>query len=164
VSLELQPYKEPLELDELIFLENKELKERGQYLKIYRLLMFFSLLIPFAGAWYRVSENAPNSFSPLRYFFSAGVLLFISTVATFLSYRVYHRKVRLDIKEKTKTIEISRITRKLYVATRKTFYFYIDSRVKLSIEVSDADYKAFKEGDEVSIEYATHSKLYLGYF
>lgn len=151
-------------MDELIFLENKELKERGQYYKVYKWLMFLSFLFPFIGAWYRATEGAPNAFSMTRFFFSAALLLSISTIATYLSYRIYLRKVQLDLRFKTKTIERNHITRKLFVAPKKAYYFYIDSAIKMSIEVSFTDYELLKEGDEVSIEYATHSKFYLGYF
>lgn len=164
MPLGLQRYTEPLELEELIFLEKKESTERKQYFKVYRLLMFMSFLIPFIGSWYRATEGAANAFSYLRFFVSAGILLFISSFATYLSYYVYLRKIQLDLRYKTKTIETNHITRKLYVATKKAYYFYIDSAIKLSIEVAYSDYTRLKEGDEVSIEYSTHSKLYLGYF
>ena len=56
------------------------------------------------------------------------------------------------------------MVRKLHMAGRDAWYFYLDSRVKLSIEVSQDDYYNIDEGDEVCIEYTTHSKQYLGYF
>jgi uncharacterized membrane protein len=164
VSFELQKYIEPLEIDELMFLERKETSERRQYYKVYQLLMFLSFIIPFIGSWYRAAEGAPNAFSTLTFFVSAGILLFISTFATYMSYYVYLRKVQLDIRYKTKTIEINRIVRKLHVTTKSAYYFYIDSTIKLSIEVACSDYDRLKVGDEVSIEYASHSKFYLGYF
>ena len=69
-----------------------------------------------------------------------------------------------DIKAATKTIEINHIVRKLHLSAKNAYYFYTDSKVKLSIEVSAADYDQMNEGDEISIEYTTHSKQYLGYF
>lgn len=164
MSLELIRYTEPLEAEELDFLEGKESKDRKVYFQVYRLLMLLSFIIPFAGAWYRAYDGAENAFSPLKFFFSAGVLLSISTFSTYMVYRVNLRKIQLDIRDRTKTIEISRIQRKLQMTPRSTFHFYIDSRVKMSIEVSLADYDRLKVGDEVCIEYTTHSKQYLGYF
>ena len=164
MSFELQRYTEPLESSELSFLVRKEQKERSQYYKVYNLLTIFSFIIPFAGAWYRAFDGAPNAFSPLRYFLAVGVLFSLTTFSTYVSYRFNLNKVQLDIRDRTKTIETNHITRKLYLAAKQTYYFYIDSSIKLSIEVSAADYERMKEGDEVSIEYATHSKLYLGYF
>ncbi len=164
MPFELVLYHEALNESELVFLERKEARERRTYYKVYRVLMFMSFLMPFAGAWHRAYIGAPNAFSAFRYFFITGILLFICTFATFVTYRINLRQVQLDIKHKTKTIEVNHITRKLYVAAKNTYHFYIDSRIKLSIEVSANDYEHMKEGDEVAIEYTTHSKLYLGYF
>jgi len=92
------------------------------------------------------------------------VLLSISMFSTYVTYRINLRKIQLDINDGTKTIETNRITRKVYVRTKNTCYFYIDSKITMSIEVSVNDFERMNEGDEVSIEYATHSGLYLGYF
>jgi len=164
VSFELQRYTEPLAPDELKFLIDKEQKDRKQYFRVFDLLMLFCFIIPFAGAWYRAYDGAPNAFSPFRYFFSVGVLLSISMFSTYVTYRINLRKIQLDINDGTKTIETNRITRKVYVRTKNTCYFYIDSKITMSIEVSVNDFERMNEGDEVSIEYATHSGLYLGYF
>ena len=142
----------------------KEQKDRKQYYKVFDLLMILSFIIPFAGAWYQAYDGAPNAFSPLRYFLSVGVLLSLSSFSTYVTYRVNLHKVQLDIKDRTKTIETNHITRKVCIAIKNSYYFYIDSKIKLSIEVSATDYERMNEGDEVSIEYATHSGLYLGYF
>ena len=65
---------------------------------------------------------------------------------------------------KRQTIERVNVTRKQYMPQNNTYYLYLSSPVKLSIEVSIDDYRQVGEGDELSIEYATHSKFYLGYF
>ena len=160
----VQKYIEPLNEGELAFLERKESKERNQYYKVFQLLMLLSFVIPFAGAWYRAYDGAPNAFSATKFFVTAGVLLSISTVSTYITYRINLRKVQLDIADRTKTIEISHIIRKLHIAAKNAYYFYIDSNVKLSIEVSYDDYTRMSAGDEVCIEYTTHSMQYLGYF
>jgi len=164
LSFELSKYNEALDDTELNFLERKEAKERSMYYKVYRVLMFMSFLLPFAGAWHRAYIGAPNAFSPFRYFFITGVLLFLTSFSTLATYLINLRKVQLDIRHKTKTVEIKRITRKLYIAAKDTYYFYIDSHIKLSIEVSAKDYEYMSVGDEVAIEYTTHSRQYLGYF
>jgi hypothetical protein len=164
LAFELVIYREPLDQSELMFLEKKEAKERRVYYKVFRILMFMSFLLPFAGAWHRAFEGAPNAFSPFRYFFITGILLSICTFSTYATYRINLRKIQMDIKERTKTVEINHITRKLYVGTKNAYHFYTDSSVKLSIEVSAADYERMNEGDEVAMEYTTHAKLYLGYF
>jgi hypothetical protein len=164
MSLALQKYTEPLNDEELMFLRRKEERERKQYYKVYRLLMVMSFIIPFAGAWYRAADGAPNAFSREKFFLAAGVLLFISTFATYMAYLFNLRRVQRDIKYKTKTIEIDHITNKKYMPHNNCYYFYIDSTVRLSIEVTQLDFHRLDVGDEVAIEYTTHSKEYLGYF
>ena len=164
MALELARYTEPLETEELKFLERKESKERTYFYMVFKFLMFLSFIIPFAGAWYRAYDGKTNAFSPFKFFFIAGILLVISLVFTYLYYRFSLGKVRLDIAGKTKTIEISHVTRKVYFPSKSAYYLYVDSSIKLSIEVSYEDYLRMKEGDEVCIEYTTHSKEYLGYF
>jgi hypothetical protein len=43
-------------------------------------------------------------------------------------------------------------------------FFYLDSPVKLSVEVSPQYFERLSAGDELNIEYATYSKAYFGYF
>lgn len=164
MQLQLERYTEPLEVEEMAFLERKEARERTQFYKVFRLLMIMSFVIPFAGAWYRAYDGAPNAFSPARFFVSAGILLFISSLATYVSYRYSLQKVQRDIASGTKTIEKSHVVSKVYFPSKGAYYFYIDSMFRMSIEVSHEDYMNMKEGDEVCIEYTTHSREYLGYF
>ena len=70
----------------------------------------------------------------------------------------------MDLLAQVKVIEVNQITRKQYMPQNNTYYFYIQSPARLSIEVTQQDFYRLNEGDEVSIEYALHSKLYLGYF
>lgn len=164
MATELEHYIEPLEAEELAFLERKETRERSQYYKVLQLLMIMCFIIPFAGAWYRAYDGAPNAFSPTKFFFTAGVLLSISIVSTYMSYRVSLRRIQLDIASKTKIVEKSHVVRKVYFPSKSAYYFYIDSKFRMSIEVSHEDYVNMKEGDEVCIEYTTHAREYLGYF
>lgn len=164
MSYAITRYHEPLNDTERSFLLKKEAKERRQYFVVYRAVMVACFVIPFITSWYRAYDGAPNAFSYIRFFVTTFTLLAISTTAVYLSYRTYHRKLLLDLRDSTKTIETSHITRKLAMPARNEYHFYTDSHVKLSIEVSEAYYHSLKEGDEVSIEYTTHSRLYLGYF
>ena len=161
---EQQKYFEPLGLQELLFLQRKEKKERRIYYIIYTLLFAMSLLLPFLGAWYWDNEHRVTTFSVFKFFFSATILLFISTFSIYMVYRVYLMPIQKDIASKSKTIEGFKIRKKAFVTLNKTYHFYIDSFVKLSIEVTEEDFNKYAEGDEVYIEYSTHSKQYFGYF
>ena len=160
----LQLYTEPLEPDELQYLITKEQKERKMYYRIFRILMIVSFVLPYIAAWFRVTDVGPLAFSRVRFFVSAGILLFISVFSTYTTYRLHLRKVQMDIKRCTKTIEVTQVTSKVHVPQTSAWYFYISSAYKLSIEVSEKDYASFRAGDEVCLEYTTYAKEYLGYF
>ncbi|MBA3829577.1 MAG: hypothetical protein H0X33_11620 [Taibaiella sp.] len=157
-------YMEALDNSELSFLIVQEEKERRQYYKVFRFLMFLSFILPFAGSWYKAYDGAPNAFSALKFFTSTAVLLSISAGGTWMSFRINLRKIQWDIKQRTKTIETTQITQKRYMPHNDTYHFYLSSLTKLSIEVTPEDYHRLAEGDEVSIEYTTHACFYLGYF
>ena len=164
MALELEIFKEPLEISEVIFLVKKEEKERKQYFRVFSFLMVMCFVIPFAGAWYRAFDNAPNAFSPLRFFVSAGILLTISCLALWTVYRLNLRRIQADIREKTKTVECAHVVKKIYMPQNNTYFLYLDSTNKLSIEVGESDYHRLNTGDEVNIEFTTHARLYLGYY
>ena len=126
--------------------------------------MVMCFLVSFAGAWYKAAGGVENAFSPIRYFGYTAFLLSVCTLAVYLSYRLYLRKVFWDIKTGTKTIEQSYIARKQYMPQNNSYHFYITSPNRLSIEVGQEDFYRMNEGDEVSIEYTTHAKVFLGYF
>ena len=154
----------PLTDEEVITLSQKEYAERQQYYKVYRALMVFCFIIPFITSWYRAYEGAPNAFSYIRFFVTTSILLFIVSFATYASYRHYHSTLQQDLKERTKTVETHRITKKVFIPANNACYLYTTSRTTLSIEVTPEYFALLNEGDEVSLEYATHSRLYLGYF
>jgi glucan phosphoethanolaminetransferase (alkaline phosphatase superfamily) len=162
--MQLVRYSEPLEQEELAFLMKKERKERNQYFKLIKWLMVFCFLCPFAVAWMKAIEGAEDPFSYITYF---GGVFFLACFAGSGTYFVYYynlRKIQSDIRHKTKTIERAHITRKQFMPHNNTYHFYIDSPNRLSIEVTAIDFHRLDKGDELSIEYTTYSKLYLGYF
>ncbi|MBL7720321.1 MAG: hypothetical protein JNL72_15900 [Flavipsychrobacter sp.] len=157
-------YTEPLELKEVSFLLEKAQRDKKVYYKIFRVLMIASFVFPFIGSWYRAFEGAPNAFSLGRFFVSTGILLAISFTAMWFAYKVNLGKLQADLRSRTKTVETAHILRKAYMHRNDAYYFYIASPNKMSIQVSNEDYHRLDIGDEVNIEYYTHSKLYLGYF
>ncbi|HLO70203.1 MAG TPA: hypothetical protein VK167_05005 [Flavipsychrobacter sp.] len=163
-NLHLYKYNEPLEKEELVFLQQKFKKENTMFYKVVRILMVFCFACPFLMSWFRAWNDEPNPFSYKYYF---GGVLFLMVFSGSIAYSAYYftlRKLRKDIQSGTKTIERVNVTRKQYMPQNNTYYLYLSSPVKLSIEVSIDDYRQVGEGDELSIEYATHSKFYLGYF
>ena len=131
---------------------------------VYRILFVASFVFSFLGGIYRVREDMPTTFSYVKFLLTLGILLFIVTFSTFMTYWVYLKKVQQDVRDRLKTVEGHRITKKVFVPAKNTYHFYIDSPVKLSIEVTPGDFAKYLEGDEVFIEYASHCKQYFGYF
>lgn len=155
---------EALEQDELDFLLRKEHRDRTLFYRTLTVLMVICFIIPFGFTWVRALHGVKAAFSYGYYFGLTGLLLTISGVSAYISYRVYLWRVQRDIRFHTKTIERTHITRKLFVPHNGTYHFYLDSPTRLSIEVKEKDYHLFNDGDEVNIEYSTYSKQYLGYF
>lgn len=162
--MELVRYNEPLEADELAFLQKKERKDRGLYVKLIKWVMLFSFVCPFVVAWMRAFGGVEDPFGYDTYFLGVGFLLFFSGTGTYIVYYYNLRKVQSDIRHRTKTIERAHITRKQYMPHNNSYHFYIDSPNRLSIEVNAIDFHRLDKGDELSIEYTTYSKMYLGYF
>jgi hypothetical protein len=155
---------EPLEEDELVFLQRIYQKESKDYLFSMRILLVFTVLIPFLIALYYLLR-----FDELRLMWQAFTYALVTTLVLFLIvlYFLYQRNVKpyyLDTHHKTKTIERALITSKKHMPQTNTYHFYLNSMVKYSIEVSVIDYFLLEEMDEVNIEYSTHTHEYFGYF
>ncbi len=150
--------------DETAFLKRQEARERRQLYRVLRVLLPICFGLPFAGAWGKAFAGMPNPFSYAGYFSGVGVLLFLTLGGAGIAYRASLYKLHRDLRAGTKTVERTIITRKRYMPQTNTHFFYLASAVKLSIEVSAEYYAALSAGDEVNIEYATHSKAYFGYF
>jgi hypothetical protein len=163
MEVHLLKYKAPLNKDERSFLKKKEEKDRRQFFKVMQVLLVFCFVCPFAGAWIKALKGDALAFSYFYYFLGVAFLIVFSGAGAYISYRAFLYKLQQDIKQATKTIETTTITRKQFMPNNNTYYFYLSSSVKLSIEVSEEDYAARNTGDEISIEYTPFSKIYLGY-
>lgn len=164
MSLDLIKYKEPLSQEELAFLKEKEAKERRQLYKVVRVFMVMCFICPFVAAWYKAAKGEEMAFSYGNYFLGVVFLLCFSGLGIYWSYYLHLRKVQKDIRHNTKIIERTIITRKQYMPSNNTYFFYLASPIKLSIEVNEDDYRRLDTGDEVNIEYTGYSNFYLGYF
>jgi|SRR5690606_31544344 len=164
MEVHLIKYKTSLNKDELSFLKQKEAKDRRQLYNIARMLLMFCFVCPFAGAWVRALKGDELAFSYFYYFLGVAFLLVFSGSVLYWTYRQNLYKVQQDIKQATKTVESVTITRKQYMPSTDSYYFYLASATKLSIEVSEEDFRRLDKGDEVHIAYSFYSKEYLGYF
>lgn len=162
--MEIVRFIEPLSNDELFFLKKKEQLDRHYFYLAVRAIMIICFVIPFLIAWISAIYGLPNAFGYRKYFTGVGFLICFAGLCTYISYHYYLRKVQQDIQHNTKVIERTQITQKKFMPQNGAYYFYLNSPIKLSIEVSEQDYHRLEAGDEVNIEYTTYSKQYLGYF
>ena len=164
MSVELVRYLEPMHKDEIAFLKRKERRDRRQFYQALRIVVIICFVLPFAMAWGEAIIGKPNPFSYLMYFTGVGVLLFLAVGGALVAYRSNLYLIHRDLKQGTKTIERTTIKEKRFMPHTNTYFVYLNSPTRLSIEVSMHDFEHLREGDEINIEYATYSKAYFGYF
>ena len=155
---------DPLEADEFDFIQRKYEKESKAFLYGMNLLLIGTVSIPcIVGLVYYIKfKQTDLMLKAFLYALIITVVLF--SIVCFLSYMKNLYEIKKDISQKTKTVESVIITEKKYMAMNNTYHFYITSKYKYTIEVSEEDFPRFSVGDEVNIEYATHSKEYFGYY
>lgn len=164
MSVAVVRYLEPLNADERAFLLRKEMRDRRQFFRVLQVLLPICFGLPFAMAWGKAVAGHPNPFSFIGYFTGVGILLFLTLGGAAAAYRNNLYQIHRDLRQSTKTVERVIITHKRYMPQTNTCFFYLDSPVKLSVEVTPQYYESLSAGDELNIEYATHSKAYFGYF
>lgn len=150
--------------EELDFLIRKDEKDTRLFYGALRVLMIICFIIPFIVAWFRAFNGEKRPFEYGAYFLGVLFLLGFLGLCAWIAYRRVLYKLKMDVKNKMKTIERAKIVRKQYMPHDSKYYFYLDSPNKLSIEVSQKDYYLFGDGDELNIEYSANSKFYFGYF
>lgn len=164
MNLEVIRYFEPLQEEERAFLLRKETQDRRQFFKVLQVVLVLCFILPFGMAWGEAIAGRPNPFSFKLYFIGVAALMGLTIGAAFVSYRSNLYLLHRDLRANTKTIERTTISRKYVMQPTQKRYFYINSKTRLSMEVSEEDFDNFEVGDEVNIEYASYSKSYFGYF
>lgn len=89
-----------------------------------------------------------------------GIILTAFVIAYFANFR----SIKMDMEESTKLIEIAHIKEKKFMPHNETYHFILDSPTRYSMEVDATDFQFYALGDEINLEYTTHSKIDLGYF
>ncbi|MBS1782573.1 MAG: hypothetical protein JSS78_05880 [Bacteroidetes bacterium] len=163
MRLELIKYTLPLSKDELNFIKRKAHEERFQLKKIIFIFVCLSLGCPLLVSAIRFFVANESFFSLLQYLVGVVFLLIFSGVGVYWGYFHSLRKLEQDIKYQTKTIERTLVTKKQYMPMNHEYFVYLTSSVKLSIEISEEDFRQLKEGSELEISYTTVSQQYLGY-
>ena len=155
---------EPLEEDELAFLQKKHDKESKAYMYGMNMLLLASILLPvFVGIVYYVRLHRTD-LMVRSFLYALSLTLLFFTIVSFFSYRRSLFGLKKDIRLSTKIVESCLITEKKFMALNNTWHFLLNSAFKYSIEVSEADYERFAVNDEINIEYTRYSYEYFGYF
>lgn len=161
-------YIDTIDASELAFLQKKATKQSFVYQRILLVMLIGAVVVSFAGAWQNVQQGRflqdVTVFSWKYYFVTllSIVLLFFIVLRLVQSKDLY--LLRKDIKQKSKVVERVLIERKTFLPHNNTFHFYINSALQISIQVSEFDFNAFEEGDELCIEYSRNAGIYFGYF
>lgn len=160
----LERYYERMTDSELAFLARKQTQQVAMYYKFMRIAMVVSFVAAFAGAWYRATQHDDFAFSPLRYFISVAIFLSVFCSAIYIAFYKGLKHLRQDLTERIKVVDRLKIDQKVAVPATNQYYIYINSPVKMSIELSVADFEQIHEDDEINIEYAKYTQEYFGYF
>ena len=165
---------EEMNKEELLFIKKKLQKEQALMFRTMRNLSFLCFIIPTIVAILfftneqkipdQYAEELPEPFTMYTYLYSVLSLLTLLFLGGFISYIKSIKTLKKDVELKTKVIEPVLIIRKKFMDINNSYYFYLRSRLKLSIEVTEQVYHQYEEGDEINIEYSRFGKEYFGYF
>lgn len=154
---------EPLEEEEILFLQRRCDKESKEFMFAMNVLLKAAVIIPLIAAIFYYLRYEDTKMMLQAFLYALAITTILITIAGISSYFRALHSLRNDLKEKTKVIESALITEKKYMALNNTWHFYTNSRVKYSIEVSEDDYHRFEVNDEINLEYAHNSLEYFGY-
>ena len=155
---------EPLSNDEIDFLSATQAKERRAFYFGMKIMIVVCLAMPLFVAYIVHFEDKPILTFKEAYCYAQIIMALIFIFILLASYIRKLLFIDLDLKHQQKIIEGVEIMQKKFMPQNQRFYFYINSRIKLSIEVTQNDFLQFVEGDEINIEYSQYSKEYFVYF
>lgn len=159
---------EPLNIDELEFLERRYRSESKIYMRGMNVLLVLAAVAPLIVCLVllmlnRAEENTLDNLYQIYFMGLAFMMGFVGMIAL-VSYRLKVRAYYKDTMSKKKIIEQTNIIQKKYMKLNNTYHFYLSSAVMYTVEVGPADFEHFQLGDEINVEYAQYSKEYFGYF
>ena len=159
---------EPLSQDELDFIHRRYRTESRLYMRTMNVLLILGTLAPLVVCLVLItlSDDKRPSIEALYKVYFVGLLfmlLFVGLIAI-VAYRIKLLAYNKDKSQRQKIVEPTNIMQKKYMKLNNTYHFYLDSPNKYTIEVSPTDFDKWQLGDEITIEYARHSKEYFGYY
>lgn len=171
-KIKLPTFQEPLNAKEIAILEEKYASQRHFFLKFYNIFgMIFLLIIlivfyaaiaqPDEGIHSRIIEKQ-RTIHFAKYMIP-GILLFF-TLVCMSHYSIAVGGLKKDIKDGVKIIEYVIVKRKNIMPADQTYHFYIISNFKTHLQVSKEVFEMYQINDQLTLEYAPHSKTFLAYY
>lgn len=165
---------EDLKKEELLFLKKKAEREQGLLWRTMRNLSFLCFIIPTIVAILYFSSNQKTTpqlnkeisepFTIYTYIISVVSLLSLLFLGGLITYVKSIKEIKKDLIGKSKVIEPVLILSKRFIDINNSYFFFLKSKIKYSIEVTEDVYHQYEEGDEINIEYSRFGKEYFGYF
>ena len=164
LSLKNKYFIEPFEDSEKEFIEQKYKRISKEYLQMMNYFLIACGIIPIfiAFLYYIFSLKRLTFLYVFIIGFSFMILFFIVIATIYYFYQVF--SIYKDNTHQLKVTEHCIIIEKKYMSLNQSFHFYLDSEIKLSIEVSESDFQYYNLGDEINIEYSQYSKEYFGFY
>lgn len=171
-KIKLPTFEEPLNAEELAILEEKYASQRRFFLRFYNIfgmVFLFIILIVFYAAISQPDEGIHSRIIEKQHtiyfakYMIPGLLLFFTLVCT-SHFSIAVGGLRKDIKDGVKIIEYVTVKRKNIMPADKTYHFYIISNFKTHLQVSKEVFELYRINDQLTIEYAPHSKTFLAYY
>lgn len=160
------PYRlEMMEEDELAFIEGRYIRESKHFYLGMRWMLLIIVVLPLLLILLHQHVERKDGLSNAEvWFYAQCVTLLIYLFVFIFGYvRLLLPYVR-DLKKKCKVVEQVLITEKKYMPQNNSYHFYINSLNRISIEVNDEHFNTLQVNDELCIEYAGYTEIYLGYF
>lgn len=171
-KIKLTTFEEPLTEAEIAVLTEKYTSQRAFFQRFYYIFgMVFSLIIlivfyaaisqPDEGIYSRIIEKQRTIY--YAQYMIPGILLFFTAVCA-SHFTIAVGGLKKDLKERIKIIEYVVVKRKKIMPSDHSYHFYIISNFKTHLQVSKAVYELYQINDQLTIEYAPHSKTFLAYY
>lgn len=171
-KIKLPTFEEPLTEDEIAILAEKHRSQRTFFLRFYYSFGMVFLLIILVGFYAAISQPDEGIYSRIiekqrtiyyAQFMIPGLLLFFTAVCA-SHFSIAVGGLKKDIKKGVKVIEYVIVKRKKIMPSDHSCHFYIISNFKTHLQVSKEVFDLYQINDQLTIEYAPHSKTFLAYY
>lgn len=160
------PYHlERMEEDELAFLERRYIQESKQFYLGMKWTLLVMMVFPLFVVLFHQCMDKKDGLSnrEIWIYMQCGTLILYIFVFLGGYLRLLLPYVR-DLKTQNKVVEQAMIIDKKFMPQNNSYHFYLNSQHCYSIEVSADIFESLQVQDEICVEYAGHTEIYLGYF